>query len=219
MIKHVGQSVRALGLTCNEDVIEMIQRANNRTLRLVVMKTSSKQYFRWLLIVWSFFDVAVLVLCGVELAQSTAGNDSQIGITFLMLLVFRFGMNLVLSMYLIRHFAKLFSPFAQWVPLAMQETMIATLLSCASAANIRIIFSATRLTKALRFNAPYTEAMRPTIIMWTFGCVLYSNVVPLCLGVYSVAKSKTSNSTSIVLILIVSTISIVIFACETFLRS
>ena len=208
----------ALGLTCNEDVIEMIQRANNRTLRLVVMKTSSKQYFRWLLIVWSFFDVAVLVLCGVELAQSTAGNDSQIGITFLMLLVFRFGMNLVLSMYLIRHFAKLFSPFAQWVPLAMQETMIATLLSCASAANIRIIFSATRLTKALRFNAPYTEAMRPTIIRVTFGCVLYSNVVPLCLGVYSVAKSKTSNSTSIVLILIVSTISIVIFACENFLE-
>ncbi|CUG87034.1 methyltransferase, putative [Bodo saltans] len=214
-------------ITCDEELVDAIEECTNRTLHLIIIKSSSKNYKVWCLAVLSVIDIALLFNASVHVVN-TAASDLQVsentaviieraGIAIATVTALRLTFNLVAALYLVRTLSSMYHPLAVWVSSALQEVLVSVLLCSASLGNVHLLFSHTRLTSALRFNAPYSDPLfRYRLFRWCLWSLVLGDMIPLGLCIFAVGQLRGLELRTFFSIF-VSSLMIIIFVVEHYL--
>ena len=195
--------------------IEFTVSNNAPCLNIIVTKSSRKDFVPWILICYSFVEATLVVISALEILASPDADKKQCGLALLFIVVCNFISNIFFVMVLVRKFARRSDAFAHWMNDAMQETLISVLCSSFCVRSIRLMFSHTRFTRALRFNAPWNLTFRPLITRMAIIGLVLGDIIPIIVVIYFLSLGG-SLTAAMGTMLVLCVISAVWFFAEVF---
>jgi hypothetical protein len=201
------------------DVMNAIEKSEG-TMYLLVVKISVKNYVPYILILFSIADVACL---GLVIATWLGGPqtvilepDIQRAAGAIAFSVFsKLFFNTLSSLYLQRRFVTLSHDYAQWMTTAMQEAVVTILAAAFSVINLRLLFSQTRATRFLKFNAPGSPEFHRLITKYSIVGYVFGNILPLFAMMYVAIQFPARREIRVVLGFTFCSINLIIFLNQT----
>lgn len=151
-------------LTTSEEVLRAIQSCQGSTLFLYVLKRSTKQYGCYVSIVLTFAATIAVSRVGSTWLEDSAASVRRSASVILLCVCFQLAINVTVAMLLLRKFVQWSGLFSLWMQTAIHEAVLAALCATVAVVNLLLIFSCTRITRKLRFNAPLSERFPLMII-------------------------------------------------------
>lgn len=169
----------AAPLTTTDDVLHAIEHVRDNTLHLLVVKVSRKNFAPWIILAITFAaTILTMRLCALWAQDDDVLIRRAIGLAAFAVGT-RLFINLLACMYLLRRFVLTNHDFALWLPLALQEVVLVILCGAFTVNALFILFSHTRITRVLRFNAPGSQNSDRLIHKYSVPGHVLGDLVPL----------------------------------------
>ena len=190
------------------------------SLQLLLVKCGRKNFFPWIQVLVSVTATfATGFLCATWLDETSLALR-RCGAAAAFCVATKLFLNLLSAMYLLRRFVGLSPKFRDWLPTAMQETVFAVICSAFTVTSLNLMFSHTRLTSLLRFNAPSNYNIERLIVKYAIAGYLIGELVPLAIISFAgVAFRDTIRAPTTLAVVALGSASILLFVLQRVLQS